>query len=101
MKHDTNNIYTFISLQSEEGQLYLNKYDLPTDDFDTVILIDKDEVFTASTAVLMIIKNLSSILKYLYIFIVIPPAIRDFIYKRIAKNRYALFGKSKTCELKL
>lgn len=97
--HDANNLYTFISLQSEEGQSYLNKYDLPINDFDTVILIENDEVYTLSTAALMIIKNLSGVVKYLHLFILIPKVIRDFIYKLIAKNRYAIFGKSKICKI--
>ncbi|WP_415249072.1 thiol-disulfide oxidoreductase DCC family protein [Sulfurimonas sp.] len=95
IKHDINNLYTLISLQSEEGQLYLEKYSLPLDDFDTVILIENNKVYTASTAALMILKNLSGGVKYLYWFIVIPQVIRDFIYKLISKNRYTLFGKKR------
>lgn len=94
-------MYSLISLQSEEGQLYLKKYDLPIDDFDTVILIENDKVFTQSTAALMILKNLSGITSYLHILIIIPRALRDYIYKLIAKNRYSIFGKSKTCKINM
>ncbi len=101
IRHDANDLYKFISLQSEEGQSYLNKYDLPIHDFDTVTLIENDEVYTLSTAALKIIKNLSGVVKYLYLFIIIPQVIRDFIYKLIAKNRYTIFGKSKICKIRL
>ena len=87
-----------MSLQSKEGQLYLRKYSLPLDDFDTVILIENDKAYVASTAALMIIKNLSGAVKYLNVLIVIPQRIRDFIYNLISKNRYALFCKSQTCK---
>lgn len=98
-KHDTNTLYEFVSLQSKDGQVYLKKYKLPTDNFDTLVFIEKGQVFTASTAVLMIFKNFSGKLRHLYILKFIPRFLRDFIYKLIAKNRYTLFGKSKQCTI--
>lgn len=99
MKHDSEKIYTYIPLQSEKGKTYLTKYNLPIDDFDTVILIENDKAYTASTAVLLILKNLSGFIQYLYVFIIIPPFLRDYIYKLIAKNRYTFFGKKKSCTI--
>ena len=96
-KHDSNNLYTFVSLQSQAGQSYLTKYNLALDDFDTVVLIENNEIYTASTAALMIVKNLRGFVKHLYLFIFIPRVIRDFIYKLISKNRYTLFGKANSC----
>ena len=88
-----------MSLQSDIGQQYLQKFNLPLNDFDTFILIDGDEFYTASTAALMVSKNLSGFVKYLYPFIHIPKFIRDIFYRLIAKNRYALFGKSEVCRV--
>lgn len=99
MMHDTNKLYTLLPLQSEEGQVQLQKYSLALNDFDTVVLIENEKVYTASTAALMIMKNLSGIVQYMHLFIVVPRPIRDFIYVHIAKNRYALFGKTKTCSI--
>lgn len=99
-KHDTNKLFTLLSLQSDEGQFYLKKYNLPTDNFDTVVLIKEDKAFTESTAVLKILKKLSHFSKYFYIFIIIPKVMRDFIYRLIAKNRYIFFKNNTTCELR-
>jgi len=99
MKHDTKNLYTLLPLQSKEGQFYLKKYNLSPCDFDTVILIQNYEVYTASTAALMLIKNLSGIIRHFHFLIIIPQFIRDFIYNLIAKNRLTLFGKSKVCKI--
>lgn len=98
IKHDKYNLYSLISLQSGEGQKYLKQYDLSTNNFDTVILIENNQVYIKSTAALMIIKNLSGIVQYLYIFRFLPIIIRDFIYNIIAKNRFSIFGKRKTCK---
>ena len=48
---------------------YLKKFNLPTDDFDTVVLIKNNEIYTESTAALLAIKNLEGFVKYLYIFL--------------------------------
>jgi predicted DCC family thiol-disulfide oxidoreductase YuxK len=97
--HDVKDIYMFASLQSEIGQKYLKKYNLPLDDFDTFVLIDGDTFYVSSTAALLVAKDLDSILKYLYILILIPRPIRDMVYKLIAKNRYSIFGKSDSCRI--
>ena len=99
MKRDKKNIYKFISLQSPSGQELLKKHNLPLDDFETFILIENEKYYTASTAALMISKNLSGFVKYLYVFILLPRPIRDFIYKVISKNRYLIFGKKNQCQI--
>ena len=99
IKHDENNLYSLISLQSGEGQDYLKQYDLATNNFDTVILIQNNQVYIKSTAALMIIKNLSGVVRHLHIFIYIPEIIRDFLYNIIAKTRFSIFGKRASCKI--
>ena len=99
IKRDKNNTYKFAALQSESGQNLLQKFRLNTSDFDTFVLIANDKHFTKSTAVLMIIKNLKSIVKLLYPLIILPEPIRDFFYDIIAKNRYKFFGKRDACRI--
>ena len=98
-KRDYQKLFSLISLQSEEGQFYLQQNNLPLHNFDTAILIENNEVYTASTAGLRIIKELSGGVKYLSIFIVLPSCIRDPLYTLFAKNRYKLFGKKQSCNL--
>jgi len=99
VQRDYRNLYTLIPLQSKEGQAKLQQYNLPLNNFNTVVLLQNDEVYTASTAALMIVKNLSGVVYYLHIFIVVPVVLRDFIYKLIAKSRYKLLGKSESCRV--
>lgn len=95
--HDERELYLFASLQSERGQKYLQKFNLPLNDFDTFILVDGDEFYTSSTAALMVSRDLSGFVKFLYPLIYLPKSVRDIFYRLIAKNRYALFGKSDAC----
>ncbi len=44
-----------------------------------------------------ILRDLGCCWNLLYILIVIPPFLRDFVYDIIAKNRYKVFGKRESC----
>ena len=96
---DKNDIYRFAALQSEEGQLLLQQYNIKSTDFESFVLIRGENVFTKSTAVLLISKTLSGPTKIMYPFIFLPKFIRDFIYDLIAKNRYKIFGKRNVCRV--
>jgi predicted DCC family thiol-disulfide oxidoreductase YuxK len=98
-KRDTRNRFHFVSLQSEEGKGVLLTSGLPENDSDTAVYIKDGRTFLRSSAVLHILKDLGGTLKLLYIFIIIPPIIRDFIYRLIAHNRYRLFGKRDACQI--
>lgn len=96
---DKNNIFKFSALQSETGRKYLDKFGLNPDDFDSVVLVTGDKFYTKSTAALRIIKEFPSVWKTLYIFIIIPPPLRNFLYDIISKNRYSWFGKKDSCRM--
>ena len=89
----------FASLQSETGKKLLQKFDLPTSDFHSLILINNNEYYTRSTAALKVVKEFSGLWPAVYILMIIPKPIRDFVYDFIAKNRYRWFGKKEQCFL--
>ncbi len=68
-----------------------------TPQYDSLVLFEKGKIYYRSTAALKVAAKLSGLWPLLYVFIVIPPFIRDFIYEIIAKNRYAWFGKKDSC----
>jgi predicted DCC family thiol-disulfide oxidoreductase YuxK len=99
IKKDKKNILKFASLQSDRGQELLIKYGLPIHNFDTFVYITNDTYYLRSSAWLKIMKDIGGIWKLLYVFIIIPVPIRDFVYNMIAQSRYKFFGKMETCML--
>lgn len=97
IQHDKQNHFMFASLQSDAGQQLLKQYQLPSQNFDSFILIQNDKAFIKSTAALMVAKQLGGFTKLLYGFIIVPPVIRNAVYNFIAKNRYKWFGKKDVC----
>ncbi len=97
IKHDDKNIFQFASLQSEVGQRLIEKFGLSKTNLDSFILVRNNKAFTKSTAALLVVRQLKSVIKLLYGFIILPLFIRDSAYNVIAKNRYKWFGKKNEC----
>ena len=97
IKRDKNNYFKFASIQSEFGQNFIHKYQLPEHKLDTLFLFEDHKILTKSTAVFKIAKHLNGFSKYLYYCIYIPKFLRDAIYDIVAKNRYQWFGKYNKC----
>jgi|TARA_B110000459_G_C16128024_1_gene281036 predicted DCC family thiol-disulfide oxidoreductase YuxK len=99
VKIDSKGILKFSSLQGPSGQKLLNDLKFNTEELDTVIFRINDQVYTKSTAVFKIIKSIGGFWRVFLVFDLLPTSFSDFIYKKIAKNRYKLFGKLEQCDI--
>lgn len=98
IKHDRKGIYYFASLQSERGKMLLEKYQLSFD-INSLVLIENEEAYIKSSAVLRICRNLNGVLSLFYLFNMIPKRLLNVVYDCIAKNRYKWFGKKTYCKI--
>lgn len=89
----------FSSLQSDTGQALLKKFNLPTEDFTSLVLVEGDKYYTKSTAALRVSEHLDGAWSKLSFLRIVPSFIRDFAYELVSKNRYKIFGKSDQCRL--
>jgi len=94
---DPGKIFHFASLQSSVGQKILNKLGLPGKDLNTMILVENDRFYTKSSAVLKITKSMNGFWPILFVFIIVPPGLRNLLYNFIARNRFRWFGRKETC----
>ena len=99
IKHDNKNQFLFASLQSDASRKLLLQFNYENPKMKSIVLIENDILSDKSTAALRISKKLVSPWNILYLFIILPKALRDFFYNIIAKNRYRWFGKRDTCIL--
>lgn len=89
----------FASLQSPIGQQLLEKFNLPKETFNSLVLVEGEKYYTKSTAALRVAEHLDGGWKSLGVLKFVPKFVRDFGYDVIAKNRYSIFGKSDQCRL--
>ncbi len=99
IERDHKKLFMFASLQSEKGQEYLRKFNLPTDNFDSFVLVEGDQYYTKSTAALKVFSRFGGLWNLLKILLWIPAFLRNPFYSIVAKNRYKWFGKQESCWL--
>ena len=110
IEHDRDGYFRFAPLQSEAGMKLAAEHGLSSilsnieaDDgsvpIDSVILIEDGRSYTHSTAALRIARRLGPPWSWLYVFMIVPSALRDLFYRWFAKYRYKLFGRKDECML--
>ncbi len=97
IKRDPDAKFSFTSLQSNMGQRLLQKFQLPTSDFESFVLVEGDRYYRKSTAALRLFNKLGGGWRLLYAFMIVPVPIRDFFYNLVANNRYKIFGRTDEC----
>ncbi|GIV36165.1 MAG: thiol-disulfide oxidoreductase [Cyclobacteriaceae bacterium] len=97
IKHDRKKIFRFASLQSAAGRTLLQTFNVPQTKAGSVVLIAGARAYTESTAALHIARRLSGLWPFLFVFMVVPPFIRDAVYRFVARNRFRWFGKRSSC----
>jgi len=91
--------FKFASLQSDYGQHIIMRYNLQNQYLDTIVLIENDQAFIKSAAVLRILKRLGGIYSVATIFLLLPSFLPDFFYNIVARYRYSWFGKRDVCRV--
>ena len=99
IKRDPGQKIRFASLQSSAGQKLLAQFDLPTEDFRSLVLIEGDRLRQRSGAALRVCRYLRQPWPLATLMLVVPPFIRDFCYDFVAVRRYRWFGRQESCWL--
>ena len=97
IRNDKRDHFRFAALQSEIGKKILVENKFPENYSDSFILVENGKIHQRTSAVIRISKHLRFPWPMFYAFIIVPPFIRDIIYKIIAKNRYKWWGKREAC----
>ena len=100
IRRDTAVRIAFAPLQSEAGHRLLSVHYSDRRPPDGVVLIERDRVSEKSTAVLRVARYLRAPWPALYVLIVVPTILRDWLYDWLASHRYAWFGRrSEVCRV--
>ena len=97
LKKDKRKQFYFTTAQSDFVKEQLKTSTMKANALDSVLYVKNGKVLTESTAALNIFSDLGGMWKLLSIFKLIPPFIRNAVYRFIAKRRYRVFGKLDTC----
>ena len=91
--------FRFATAQSPLGEALFRKHGLRTDSYDTSLTLVDNEAFTQLDGFIAVMAELGWPWRAAKALLVLPRPLRDRIYDRVAKNRYALFGRKDSCEI--
>jgi len=101
LKFAPQDLFSFVPFQSPKGQQLLQEHGFPTQQLDTVILIDKTGLHTHSDGFLRVVSKIPKWQRVAALLAFIPRLLRDFIYKTASKHRVKWFGSSSSCAISL
>ncbi|QXH58503.1 thiol-disulfide oxidoreductase DCC family protein [Pseudomonas maumuensis] len=99
IRHDRHRRIRLATVQSAQGQALLAWAGLPLEAFDTMAVIRDRHYWVRSEAFFEVARQLPGAWPLLRALRICPQGPRDWLYTRVAVNRYRLFGKHEQCLL--
>lgn len=97
LRNDRRGRFRFAALQSQAGRALLEKFGLPPEALDSVVLVEGDQAWRKSRAALRIARRMDAPWPLLWPLRIVPRPLADWTYDLVAKNRYRIFGKRDAC----
>lgn len=91
--------FRICSAQSPLGRALLRRHGLDPDDPDSWLYLEDGEAFVSLDGAIRAGARLGGPGRGLALLRILPRPARDWLYRRIARNRYRLFGRSDLCAL--
>ncbi|WP_170114414.1 thiol-disulfide oxidoreductase DCC family protein [Litoreibacter ponti] len=97
LKHDRAERFSFVVAQSELGEALYAHLGLKSADYDTNVVIMDGVIYTKLDAFAAAVGSLGGIWRAARLVRVLPRPLADWLYNRIARNRYSVFGRMESC----
>jgi predicted DCC family thiol-disulfide oxidoreductase YuxK len=89
--------FRFGPLQSEAAQRLIGAARIPGTVPDSVVLVEDGRAWTESSAALRVFRRLRFPWPLAFVFVLVPPPLRNWVYRVVARNRYRWFGRREVC----
>ncbi|WP_303979274.1 thiol-disulfide oxidoreductase DCC family protein [Dongia mobilis] len=97
LRHDKTRQYRFLAAQSDLATALYRHYGLAADHWETNLLIKEGRLYIRSEAAIEIVRHFGGPWRAIGFLRLIPRTLRDWVYDRIAGNRYLWFGQHDLC----
>jgi predicted DCC family thiol-disulfide oxidoreductase YuxK len=97
LKRDRAGLFRLASMQGEAGAAIYRRFGIDPANPDTLIVVTGNEVLRDSDAILAVWRRLGWPWRAAGVFAIAPRALRDPLYRWVARHRYRIFGRRETC----
>ena len=97
LRHDRTGRFRLATMQGAAGSALMRRHGIDPLDPETFIFVEGGRVRRNSDAALAIVARLDWPWKALSALRIVPRALRDAVYRLVARNRYRWFGKREEC----
>jgi predicted DCC family thiol-disulfide oxidoreductase YuxK len=97
LRHERDAAIRFVAIQSDEGRALAATHGVDPDCPDTFLFVEGGRALRKSDGVIALFGRLRSPWSYTWVLRACPRLARDWLYDRVARNRYRLFGKRAAC----
>ena len=99
LKHERDHAIRFVAIQSREGRSLALANGIDPDTPESFLFIENGQALAKSDGVLALLDHLDGPARLLLAGRLLPKPLRDWLYDRVARNRYRLFGQKTACEM--
>jgi len=97
LRRDTKFRFRLTTAQSPLGQALLRHYGLDTETFESNLVIADGRAYAKLDSVAVTGERLGGVWRALSLLRLLPRPLADWVYDRVARNRYRLFGRYESC----
>ncbi len=97
LRNDRTETIRVCASNSSSAKSLIQQYGITEDLSKTIVYVNNNKVYYRSSAVLHLCKKMKSLYPLVFLFIVVPPLVRDTVYNFIAKHRKKIIKKEYTC----
>jgi predicted DCC family thiol-disulfide oxidoreductase YuxK len=97
LKRDRASAFRLTTAQSRLGEALYRHYGLDTEEFETNLVIAGGRPYAKLDSVAVAGARLGGAWRVLAVLRLLPRPLADWLYDRVAQNRYALFGRTDSC----
>jgi len=99
IRHDRAALFRFLPAQSARGEQLYARFGLKQGDWDSNLLVLEGRIHTELDAFIEVTRRFGGLWRVMPVLYAIPRPLRDWLYNRVARNRYRWFGKRDICYL--
>lgn len=86
-------------IQTDRGRQMLAAHGLDPEDPDSWLFVDETGTYEGFDGMIRVGVRSGGPGRLLLVLRIVPPPVRRWLYRRIARNRYALFGRADLCAM--